>query len=58
MICGVGGEFSCPADSLHNKEIEIYDTFRKLVDEFRQLNTLPMKFSFQRWHCITDIATK
>ena len=59
MICGVGGgEFSCPADSLHNKGIEIYDTFLKLVDEFRQLNSLLMKFSFQRWYCIADIAAQ
>ena len=43
MICGVGGgELRCPADSLLNNGIEIYDTFLKL-DEFRQLNALPMK---------------
>ena len=28
MISGVGGgELSCPADRLHNKGIEMYDTF-------------------------------
>ena len=28
MICGIGGgELSCPADRIHNKGIEIYDTF-------------------------------
>ena len=59
MICDVGGgELSCPADSLYNKGIEIYDTFLKLVDEFHLLNALPMKFTFQRWHCIADIAAQ
>ncbi len=45
IICGC--ELHCPADSLQNNGIEIYDNFLKLVDEFRRLDALPMKLSFQ-----------
>ena len=61
MICGVGsGELRCLADSLQNKGIEIYDTFLKLVDEFRWLNALPSfhRIIISRWHRIPDIAAK
>ncbi len=48
IICGMsGGELRCPVDSHQNNGIEIYDNFLKPVDEFRRLDSLPMKLSFQ-----------
>ncbi len=48
VICGVSGSgLSCPANSLQNNGLEVYDSFIKLVDEFCQLDALPVELLFQ-----------
>lgn len=48
IICGEGGsELRCPADSLQKNGIEIYGEFLEPVEQFRQLEALPVEVTFE-----------
>ena len=48
IICGGGGDLKCPADSLENNGLQLYNNFLHLVEEFSELVALPMKVCYKR----------
>jgi len=72
ICCGSEGDLRCPASSLQNNGLEIYQKFLKNVSEFKQLDSLPAEVKFQdnctaeqffennaKWHkaCYLKFAT-
>lgn len=48
IICSEGGgDLRCPADSLQNNGIDVYNGFIQVVEEFHKLEALPVNVKFE-----------
>lgn len=44
IVCGLNdGHLKCPADRSDGKELTVYDDFLHTVEEFRELQALPVE---------------